>query len=61
MSLNLLLASTSTVHGHPYLSYYKEASTAHFAKGSGPVLFVPLRTPGRHELGRLHRPCHTGL
>jgi dipeptidase E len=46
MSLNLLLASTSTVHGHPYLSYYKEAWTAHFAEGSGPVLFVPYARPG---------------
>ncbi len=46
MSLNLLLASTSTVHGHPYLSYYKEAWTAHFAEGSGPVLFIPYARPG---------------
>ena len=46
MSLNLLLASTSTIHGKPYLSYYKEAWTAHFAEGSGPVLFVPYARPG---------------
>jgi len=46
MSLNLLLASTSTMHGKPYLSYYKEAWTAHFTEGSGPVLFVPYARPG---------------
>ncbi len=46
MSLNLLLASTSTVHGHPYLSYYKEAWTAHFLQGEGPVVFVPYARPG---------------
>lgn len=46
MSLNLLLASTSTIHGKPYLSYYKEAWTAHFTEGSGPVLFVPYARPG---------------
>jgi len=46
MSLNLLLASTSTIHGKPYLSYYKEAWSEHFAEGSGPVLFVPYARPG---------------
>ena len=46
MSLNLLLASTSTIHGKPYLSYYKETWTAHFSKGEGPVVFVPYARPG---------------
>ncbi|KRO58190.1 MAG: (alpha)-aspartyl dipeptidase [Cryomorphaceae bacterium BACL7 MAG-120910-bin2] len=46
MSLHLLLASTSTVHGQPYLGYFKEAWTAHFAQGTGPVVFVPYARPG---------------
>ncbi len=45
--MNLLLASTSTVHGQPYLSYFKEAWSAHFANTQGkPVIFVPYARPG---------------
>ena len=43
--LNLLLASTSTVHGAPYLSYLESAVRAHFL-GCATVAFVPFARPG---------------
>ena len=43
--LNLLLASTSTVHGAPYLSYLESAVRAHFS-GCKTVAFVPFARPG---------------
>lgn len=42
---NLLLASTSTVHGKPYLSYLFEVLQEHF-KGVNEILFVPFARPG---------------
>lgn len=42
--MNLLLASTSTVHGAPYLSYLRDEWTRHF-KGRL-VIFVPYARPG---------------
>ena len=44
-ALNLLLASTSTVHGAPYLSYLKDAVLEHFS-GCNTVAFVPFARPG---------------
>lgn len=45
--MNLLLASTSTVHGQPYLSYFKTAWVAHFADiQDKSVIFVPYARPG---------------
>ena len=43
--LNLLLASTSTVHGASYLSYLETAVRAHF-NGCKTVAFVPFARPG---------------
>ncbi len=40
----LLLASTSTVHGSPYLSYLFEALKAHF-KGVSEIVFIPYARP----------------
>ncbi len=42
--MKLLLASTSTVHGAPYLSYLREQWSAHFAGRL--VVFVPYARPG---------------
>jgi dipeptidase E len=42
--MKLLLASTSTVHGAPYLSYLREQWAAHFAGRL--VVFVPYARPG---------------
>jgi len=44
--MNLLLASTSTVHGAGYLAYFRDAWTAHFANLNGPVVFIPYARPG---------------
>jgi dipeptidase E len=41
---NLLLASTSTVHGKPYLSYLFEALKNHF-KGVDSIIFIPFARP----------------
>lgn len=42
--MKLLLASTSTVHGAPYLSYLRDQWAAHFAGRL--VVFVPYARPG---------------
>lgn len=44
--MKLLLASTSSIHGHSYLSYFKEAWTSHFKNINGPVVFIPYARPG---------------
>lgn len=44
-SLNLLLASTSTVHGASYLSYLESAVKEHFS-ACKTVVFVPFARPG---------------
>ncbi len=41
----LLLASTSTVHGKPYLTYLFDALKIHF-KGIDEILFIPYARPG---------------
>lgn len=41
----LLLASTSTVHGKPYLTYLFDALKIHF-KGVDEILFIPYARPG---------------
>lgn len=41
----LLLASTSTVHGKPYLSYLFDALKTHF-KGINEIVFIPYARPG---------------
>ncbi len=43
--LSLLVASTSTVHGAPYLSYLESAVRTHFS-GCKTVAFVPFARPG---------------
>ena len=45
MSRQLLLISTSTVHGSSYLEYCA-ADIRAFLDGEGPVLFVPYARPG---------------
>tara|TARA_B100000780_G_C21103295_1_gene445340 strand:+ start:972 stop:1670 length:699 start_codon:yes stop_codon:yes gene_type:complete len=44
--MKLLLASTSSIHGHSYLSYFKDAWTSHFKDIYGPVVFIPYARPG---------------
>ncbi len=44
--MKLLLASTSSIHGHSYLSYFKNAWINHFTGLRGPVIFVPYARPG---------------
>ena len=44
--MNLLLASTSTVHGAGYLAYFRNAWTQHFSNLNGPVVFIPYARPG---------------
>ena len=44
--MKLLLASTSSIHGHSYLSYFKKAWTNHFKNIDGPVVFIPYARPG---------------
>lgn len=41
---NLLIVSTSTVYGTPYLSYMGEAISAHF-KGCTEIVFIPFARP----------------
>ncbi len=41
---NLLLASTSTVYGRPYLSYLFDELSAHF-KGVKEIIFIPFARP----------------
>ena len=41
---NLLLASTSTVHGKPYLSYLFDVLKGHF-KGAKEIVFIPYARP----------------
>ncbi len=45
MKKNLLLASTSTVHGSGYLNYLKEELLQHFEKVNE-ILFIPFARPG---------------
>lgn len=45
MSTHLLLASTSTVYGSPYLSYLKEDITRFF-QGKSKIVFIPYARPG---------------
>ncbi|MEY2691639.1 MAG: Peptidase [Bacteroidota bacterium] len=42
---NLLVASTSTLHGGTYLAYLKEPILSHFA-GCKTILFIPYARPG---------------
>ncbi|MFT4753817.1 MAG: dipeptidase E [Salibacteraceae bacterium] len=42
---NLLIVSTSTVHGQPYLSYLKEDVKKHFL-GCTEIIFIPFARPG---------------
>ncbi len=42
---NLLIVSTSTVHGLPYLSYLKKEVVKHFA-GCKEIVFIPFARPG---------------
>ena len=42
---NLLIVSTSTVHGQPYLSYMKESVAEHFS-GCKEIVFIPYARPG---------------
>ena len=44
--MKLLLASTSSIHGQSYLSYFKNAWINHFTGLKGPVIFVPYARPG---------------
>lgn len=44
-SKNLLIVSTSTVHGQPYLSYIKSEVENHF-KGVSEIIFIPFARPG---------------
>jgi len=48
---NLILASTSTVHGGSYLDYLKPQLAAHF-KDASRIIFIPYARPGgiSHEL-----------
>lgn len=41
----LLIVSTSTVHGLPYLSYLKDAVSHHFSKCTE-IVFIPFARPG---------------
>ena len=41
----LLIVSTSTVHGQPYLSYIKDEVKAHF-NGCNEIVFIPFARPG---------------
>lgn len=43
--MTLLIVSTSTVHGKPYLSYLDEEVPSFFTKGKN-ILFVPYARPG---------------
>ena len=43
--MNLLIVSTSTVYGKPYLSYLKEECADFFAKAPK-ILFIPFARPG---------------
>ena len=45
MPLHLLLASTSTVYGSPYLSYLED-DIQRFFQGKSRVLFIPFARPG---------------
>tara|TARA_R110002050_G_scaffold149463_1_gene276110 strand:+ start:164625 stop:165341 length:717 start_codon:yes stop_codon:yes gene_type:complete len=42
---NLLIISTSTVHGKPYLSYIKDEIKNHFS-GISEIVFIPYARPG---------------
>ncbi|KXX67421.1 dipeptidase PepE [Flammeovirga sp. SJP92] len=42
---NLLIVSTSTVHGKPYLSYCEETIQSFF-EGANEVIFIPFARPG---------------
>lgn len=43
--MNLLIVSTSTVYGEPYLSYLKE-ECADFFTNAPKILFIPFARPG---------------
>jgi len=43
--MNLLIVSTSTVYGEPYLSYLKEECADFFANAPK-ILFIPFARPG---------------
>lgn len=45
MSKKLLIVSTSTVHGKPYLSYMTDEIKAHFS-GVSEIVFIPFARPG---------------
>ncbi len=43
--MTLLIVSTSTVHGKPYLSYLDDEVPGFFTKGKN-ILFIPYARPG---------------
>ena len=43
--MNLLIVSTSTIYGKPYLSYLKE-ECADFFSNAPKILFIPFARPG---------------
>ncbi len=45
MDIHLLLASTSTVHGSPYLAYIED-EIQHFFQGKNDLVFIPYARPG---------------
>ena len=57
---NLIVASTSTIHGGTYLSYLLPEIAKLFSE-TEEILFIPYARPGGISHDTIHRNCSRGL